>query len=288
MKMKSVRDSLSPRFMAQLEEKRAEVAHVAGPGREHPLEREEPNACPRCNGAGVVYNMDLPFPHCWTIRNPADNSIAAAARCDCTMEKRKGELFSESEVPPRFSGYTLDTYPWDMTQSAVFDAIHEWDGQNPPFLLLWGDVGRGKTGLAVGLLRAETDRLRRGKFVSVTDLLVRLRDTARADAPLSYSAVLDAVRQAPFLVLDDIGKERVTSSGFTEESIFQIVDYRYNWRLPTVYTSNMSVGDLATHLGMPTVSRITGGSLVLEVTGSNLRSRKPESPKPARAKDAAA
>ena len=47
--------------------------------------------------------------------------------------------------------------------------------------------------------------------------------------------LLDHVRDVNLLVLDDMGAER--SNDFAEEKLFQILDYRYEERLPTIITT---------------------------------------------------
>jgi DNA replication protein DnaC len=54
------------------------------------------------------------------------------------------------------------------------------------------------------------------------------------------------VRTVPLLVLDDLGTENATS--WAREKLFQIINYRYQERLPTVVTTNHTLDELEPRL----------------------------------------
>ena len=53
-----------------------------------------------------------------------------------------------------------------------------------------------------------------------------------------HSAALDDVCESEFLVLDDLGKERLTSRMATD--LFSVIDHRTERDLPTLVTTNFS------------------------------------------------
>jgi DNA replication protein DnaC len=57
-----------------------------------------------------------------------------------------------------------------------------------------------------------------------------------------YDRRFDEVRNAPLLVLDDLGTQSATA--WAREKLYQLFNYRYNARLPTVVTMSMAVEDL--------------------------------------------
>ncbi len=95
-------------------------------------------------------------------------------------------------------------------------------------------------------------------FVVVPDLLDRLRSSYNPQNPQAFDQVFEAVRTAPVLVLDDLGAQ--TGTPWADEKLFQLVNYRYNACLPTVFTTNLTVADLearlASRLTDPQVSTI--------------------------------
>jgi DNA replication protein DnaC len=50
------------------------------------------------------------------------------------------------------------------------------------------------------------------------------------------------VKSAPLLVLDDFGKQ--TTTPWAQEKLYQVVNYRYNARLPMVVTTNCGTDEL--------------------------------------------
>src|SRR5205085_2274919 len=58
-------------------------------------------------------------------------------------------------LPPLFANCRLATFPTadDANQRRVVELARSWlDDASPSWLFLWGPTGRGKTGLAVGVL----------------------------------------------------------------------------------------------------------------------------------------
>ncbi len=112
--------------------------------------------------------------------------------------------------------------------------------ENPQgWLLLIGGVGCGKTHLAAAIANA---RLARGEpvlFVVVPDLLDHLRATFHPESDVTYDQRFEDVRTAPVLILDDLGAESATP--WALEKLYQIINYRYTARLPTVFTTNASL-----------------------------------------------
>ena len=113
-----------------------------------------------------------------------------------------------------------------------------WAERDDPdgWLMLMGPCGVGKTHLAVA---AAAERQKRGDdvfFATVADLLDQLRAAYSPDSPISHVDLLQRVRTAELLVFDDMGAER--STAFAEDKLFQIVNYRYEERLPTIITTS--------------------------------------------------
>ncbi len=102
------------------------------------------------------------------------------------------------------------------------------------FIVFTGDYGCGKTHLAASVANAISRRGNAVTFVVVPDLLDHLRATFAPGSAVSYDQRFEETRSAPFLVLDDLGTESATP--WAREKLFQIIDYRYVARLPTIVT----------------------------------------------------
>ncbi|MDX2161370.1 MAG: ATP-binding protein [bacterium] len=114
--------------------------------------------------------------------------------------------------------------------------------QRGHWLILGGSVGGGKTHLAASIANAWRDVGRDVVFITVPDLLDYLRTAFEPNARTTLDQRFTIVRNAPFLVLDDLGTENATS--WAREKLFQMLDYRYLRRLPTVITISKPVEDL--------------------------------------------
>jgi DNA replication protein DnaC len=79
-------------------------------------------------------------------------------------------------------------------------------------------------------------------FVVVPDLLDHLRATFNPQSVVSFDQRFEEVRRAPLLVLDDLGTESATP--WAREKLYQIFDYRYNARLPTVITTATPIEEI--------------------------------------------
>ena len=103
------------------------------------------------------------------------------------------------------------------------------------WLTLLGGTGVGKTHLAIAIASEQMKKGRNVFFVPVPDLLDHLRFTYSPESTVTYDDVLDEVKNAPLLVLDDLWRENTTP--WAAEKLYQIVSHRYNSRAPTVITA---------------------------------------------------
>jgi len=103
------------------------------------------------------------------------------------------------------------------------------------WLIFEGENGCGKTHLAAAIANY---RLRQGNpifFVVVPDFLDHLRSTFSPESKVTYDEVFERVKTAPLLILDDFGEH--TSTPWAQEKLYQLINYRYNSRLPMVVTT---------------------------------------------------
>lgn len=120
-------------------------------------------------------------------------------------------------------------------------------------LIILGPVGTGKTHLAVALCREAILKGLTARFTQVPELLAQIR-LAIGKGDEDAKRMVDYCGKVPFLVLDDLGAERVTD--WVREQLFLIVNARYEAMLPTVVTSNDTLEELEAHIGQRIVSRL--------------------------------
>ena len=105
-------------------------------------------------------------------------------------------------------------------------------------LLLWGDVGTGKSFIAGCIANALLDK---GVPVIMTNfarLLNKLTDMYSGDR----NAYIDSFKKYPLMIVDDLGMER--NSEFAREQVFSVIDSRYRSELPMIVTTNLTLEEL--------------------------------------------
>lgn len=168
-------------------------------------------------------------------------------------------------IPPFFTNFTLEAYP-----GKVPDEIKNWRW-SPKGLFIHGEYGTGKTGLAVGVLKWWISHGNPGTFVTVPAILDEIRATYSQPGE-SEAKLTDRVMNAQTLVMDDIGAERPTE--WVVEKLFTLINHRHDHELATIFTSNLSISQLAERLGERTTWRIVEMSEVVHLKGPNLRAKK--------------
>ena len=133
---------------------------------------------------------------------------------------------------------------------AALDAARNYSRDPDGWLTLFGDTGVGKTHLAIAIAVERMKEGQRVYFAFVPDLLDHLRSTFTPESQVTYDRVFDQVKNAPLLLLDDLGEE--TKGEWAREKLYQIIVHRHNGRLPTVITSS---ADLTKSSG-PSISRV--------------------------------
>lgn len=124
----------------------------------------------------------------------------------------------------------------------VRNAAWDYTTQHEGWIAFLGRSGVGKTHLAAAI--ANQVRLSQPQviFVSIPRLLDHLRAAFSSRSEVRYDVRFEQIKQAPLLVLDDLHGQ--SSSPWATEKLFQLIDYRYLTRKPTVFTISSPDGDL--------------------------------------------
>jgi DNA replication protein DnaC len=142
----------------------------------------------------------------------------------------------------------------------AYDMSRQFADNPVGWLILFGGFGCGKTHLAAAIANRALEHRRPVLFIVVPDLLDHLRATFGPNSPVSYDERFEEVRNAPLLILDDLGTQ--SSTPWAQEKLFQILNHRYNARLATVISSNQGMEEIDLRLQ----SRMVDPDLAIIVT----------------------
>ena len=201
--------------------------------------------CPLCGGAGYL-RRDVPVTH---------PDFGRAIPCTCReaelAERRRARMERLSNLGPLTrltfdsliaDGRTPETAEHRHRFRQALAAAQEFATAPEGWLVFVGPPGCGKTHLAAAVANARIARGEPALFVVVPDLLDHLRAAFGPTSDVTYDELFESVRSAPLLILDDLGTQ--SSTPWAREKLFQLLNARYNARLPTIVTTNCVLDDL--------------------------------------------
>lgn len=194
------------------------------------------SVCHICGGIGY-YTLEVRY---------GDPNFGVLITCQCKQQEKEQRRYHELERLSNLSGLRDKSFnSFDRSvpgvQRAYARAVEY--AQNPQgWFVLFGGYGCGKTHLAAAIAHGVLQQHIPVLFSVVPDLLDHLRSTFGPSSETAYDQQFELVRDVPLLVLDDLGTENTT--GWAREKLYQIMNHRYNYALPTVITSNRDPKDI--------------------------------------------
>lgn len=119
-------------------------------------------------------------------------------------------------------------------------------------LWLWGDVGTGKTTLAMLASQAALEAGRSVVIHSLPRLLNLIRNAIESEAGMV--GFLERLTAVDLLHIDDLGAENTTD--WVLEQLYSIINTRYEDERAMIVTTNLTFEELLEQLGERTVSRL--------------------------------
>jgi DNA replication protein DnaC len=183
--------------------------------------------CATCEGTG------------WVLVTEEGKSVAR--RCRCFYERRAQALWDEARIPRRYQDCSLDNFEvHDDSHKDALKISRKFVSNYPRQeigLLFIGPCGVGKTHLAVAIIRELIAKKSAACcFYDFRELIRDIQSSFTPDSSLSEAEILAPVFEAGVLVLDELGAKRPTA--WVEETVFYIINQRYNQKKPTIFTSN--------------------------------------------------
>lgn len=203
----------------------------------------DPN-CPHCHGQGYL-RADVPLGH----PNFGRLEVCVCRQRDVSQHVRE-RLYSLSRLD-ELKGLTFNTFQprgrkglGEMHANSLemaFNQAQHYARNLTGWLLLQGGYGCGKTHLAAAIANFAVEMGVPTLFLTVPDLLDTLRFSYDSD-DTTFEERFNEIRNASLLILDDFGTQNAT--GWAQEKLFQIINYRYINKLPLVVTTNLSLDEI--------------------------------------------
>lgn len=188
------------------------------------------------------------------------------------QETSRKNRIQAAKIPELLS---LETFPYDRQPSIRRALVEELatlqfvaQGQN---LVIIGDPGRGKTGLATGLLLRALQAGHPGRFVKAQDLFDELYSSL---ADHSSRNLLNSLARLKLLVVDEMGYLNLRPE--QSNLFFRLMEERYTKRVATILTTNLEFEEWYDFLGnkpmvQALLDRLRHRCVEIHIKGPSLR-----------------
>ena len=163
-------------------------------------------------------------------------------------------------IPKRYEDSDFATLPAEIR--TCIDAIK----QTRRGLYLWGPVGSGKTYAAYAIKKRIAEMGITTRLMSAPAMFDMIRDDFDHKDSFNLERIL---ANRGILIIDDLGAEK--PSEWVSETVFKIINKRYEEMIPTVITSNLELGELAPRFGDRIPSRIAEMCDIIKLDGADRR-----------------
>jgi DNA replication protein DnaC len=205
-------------------------------------------ACPfgLCDGSGFIIDEH--------------SNTASDCRCRARRIAQARAARLEARIPRRYMSLSFEQLEGDMLaafpeqirvvrrfSTRISENLEQGSG-----VWIMGDVGTGKTALAMMVSRAALEAGHTVAIYSLPRLLNLIRESIEQEE--GVVGFLDRLSVVDLLQIDDVGAESRTD--WALEQLYSIVNARYEDRRSIVMTTNLDPHALGEQIGERTVSRL--------------------------------
>jgi DNA replication protein DnaC len=237
--------------------------------------------CSLCGGTGMRITQD-------------EQGDRVAAVCSCRVVRQALRRLERAGIPrshehanlPNFESVIPGTSQAQESMLHAHFKANQFVVEYPHItggrgLMFVGQAGRGKTHLAVGVLRALIEEKGcEGLFCDYGDLLKQIQNSYNPRSETSEYELLDPVLEAQVLVLDDLGSAKPTT--WVLDTVAHVLNSRYSKKRTTIITTNFpnkpvprgktqadpTLGD---RIGDRMLSRLAEMCVCIELLGEDFR-----------------
>jgi DNA replication protein DnaC len=258
-------------------------------------ETREPKICPYC-GKKLYYVRYVLFGQVREAGHYETCECEGAVKAREEEERRKEEeekrkreietiarLFEKSNIGERFKNRTFETFNPDQNLKAYQIALdyaenfEKYAQEGQGIIFMSKQFGVGKTHLAAAIANyLITKKHIPVIFGTLIGLLGEIKKTYDEDSIYTTAQVESKLRDVPLLIIDDLGKEKV--SDWVLEKFYSIVNYRYENYKPMIITTNLTLEEIEEkfdntngYIGGAIVSRLIEMCRIMKMEGEDYR-----------------
>lgn len=265
-------------------------------------------ACPTCGDMGMIvldvplddprFGKPIPCPaNCAAVQRQQNDLAARLLRRSQLPDEYRACSFHAFDALPaeyrrgkddarRAAQYFVEAAPGHFVDAGWLGAAHKHlAGERRNWLIFTGLHGLGKTGMAASITNTLVAQGRAVLYIRLQDAFTAIQRRYREEweqfgerddfESLSSTGVLDEIKTAPVLVLDEWfitdARGKAVESPDKRDKLEAIMRYRHANHLPTVITTNYTLDVLETAWGTTTLSVVRRSSFVIPFTGQVLR-----------------
>ncbi len=200
----------------------------------------------QCDGSGFIVDEDTNTASDCRCR-PARIARARATRLEARIPRRYQDMSFERLAGSDLVAFTEQVNLVRRFATGIRENIDEGRG-----IWITGDIGTGKTALAMLISKAALEAGRSVAIYSLPRLLNLIREAIEhVDGVVGF---LDLLAGVDLLHLDDVGAENRTD--WALEQLYSIINTRYEEKRSIVVTTNLQDQELSDQIGARTVSRL--------------------------------
>lgn len=183
------------------------------------------------------------------------------------------ERIERAMIPPEYERKYMKDFDWSLygekvepqkkTVSKFIFNYSDFKNISMGLYIFSEAKGSGKTMLSCIILNEISRKYGvNTKFVTATDYLNMTKKSYSGS-----SEEVNMVRRAALLVMDDIGTQ--LSREWIDSTFYELVNFRYNNKLPTIYTSNIPINGLK--MDERIIDRIDRNTILLKIPEKCIR-----------------
>ena len=162
--------------------------------------------------------------------------------CECVIKERNkknieranySELFENRD----FSNYVTDTRARKCLKEKCIEFLQQDEFKT---IALLGNVGCGKTHLAVSILKELAGSNKNVNAINYTELTRKL--SSNANDEVAYFNILGKYTSTPVLLLDDMFKGKISEANIKQ--MYDLINTRYENKRITIITSERVISEL--------------------------------------------